>query len=291
MDASTVAALPHRFVSTPSGKIALRTAGWGPPLVFVHGWPFHGLSYRHLAARLATRFTCHLIDMPGAGATEWSSATDFSFMGHARAVRGVADALGLGLYGLIAFDTGATIARLLAAEDNRVCGLLLSNTEMPHHRPPWIPLFRALAALPGRAAVFAAALRSRRFLQSQAGFGGCFVDLTRIDGEFHDLFVAPLIASEHAREGQLRYIRGADWNLVDGLDAVHRRIEVPVKLLWGVDDPTFSWSFARSMEWSFPWFSGLEAIEGGKLLVHEEQADVFAVKTAAFFELTSLFDE
>ncbi|MEO8161803.1 MAG: pimeloyl-ACP methyl ester esterase BioH, partial [Arenimonas sp.] len=41
--------------------------GSGPDLVLVHGWAMHGGVFATLAGRLQSRFTLHLVDLPGHG--------------------------------------------------------------------------------------------------------------------------------------------------------------------------------------------------------------------------------
>ena len=36
-----------------------------------------------------------------------------------------------------------------------------------------------------------------------------------------------------------RYLRGLTWQPVDALEPEHARITIPVRLIWGADDPTF----------------------------------------------------
>ncbi|MFT3897438.1 MAG: pimeloyl-ACP methyl ester esterase BioH [Thermomonas sp.] len=45
----------------------VETRGEGPPLVLLHGWAMHGGVFAPLAERLASRFTLHLVDLPGHG--------------------------------------------------------------------------------------------------------------------------------------------------------------------------------------------------------------------------------
>ncbi len=47
-------------------------------------------------------------------------------------------------------------------------------------------------------------------------------------------------------KGIIRYLRGIDWQLVDGLATEHARIASEVLFIWGVDDPTFPIDRARS---------------------------------------------
>jgi pimeloyl-ACP methyl ester carboxylesterase len=114
-------------------------------------------------------------------------------------------------------------------------------------------------------------LRVPALRRSRMGFGGCFVDLGRIDGEFHEIFVAPLLASERRLEGARRYLAGIDWQLVDGLARRHREIAAPVLFVWGEDDPTFPIERARSMVSQLADCRGLVPVPRARLLVHEEQ--------------------
>src|SRR5205823_3970659 len=141
---------------------------------------------------------------------------------------------------IVAHDTGATIARELAIIlGSRVRKLVAIGTEIPRHRPPWIQLFQTTTRLPGAAMSFQWMLRSRTFRRSSMGFGGCFTDLDRIEGEFAEAFVEPLIRDSKQIRGQIRYLQGIDWRLVDSLATRHKEIEAATLLVWGEDDPVF----------------------------------------------------
>ncbi|MCI0356294.1 MAG: alpha/beta hydrolase, partial [Acidobacteria bacterium] len=254
--------------------LALRRFGSGPALLLVHGFPLHGFTWRKLLPELSRHFTCHVVDLAGKGDSAWTQATDFSFPGHARRLKLLMDHLGLGSYSLLGQDTGATIARCLALMDTaRVQKLVLINTEIPHHRPPWIPLYQFLTGLPGAQISFRLLLGSRWYRRSGMGFGGCFTNLDLLDGEFHQHTIQPLLESPRRLEGVLCYLRGLTWPVVDALAENHRKITAPVLLVWGEDDPTFPIGLAREMTTQFPDCRGLVAIAHTKLLPHEERPD------------------
>ena len=149
---STPPRRPERF-AIDDGTIAVRSFGSGPAVVFVHGFPVHGATWRWLLPDLAARFRCLVVDLPGLGDGGWTRATDFTFTGQARRLARLAERLGLERFGIVAHDTGGTVARhaaLLTPE--RVDRIALINTEIPGHRPPWIPLYQRTALLPGAAA-------------------------------------------------------------------------------------------------------------------------------------------
>ena len=263
---------PPSFADVGSARIAYRTVGRGEPLLLIHGWPLSSFSFRRVVPRLAERFQCVLPDTPGLGETVWHANTDFRFAAQAESLRRFVDALGLSSYRILAFDTGATIARQLALIDTaRVRRLVLLNTEIPGHRPPFIRFFQRTMRLPGSRFAMRALLRSRMLRRSPMGFGGCFVDLGLLDGEFQRGSIEPLLASATRLEGSRRYLFGIDWQLVDGLAQRHKEIAAPVLLVWGEDDPTFPIERARGMVPQFADCRGLVPIPRARLLVHEEQ--------------------
>jgi pimeloyl-ACP methyl ester carboxylesterase len=121
-----------------------------------------------------------------------------------------------------------------------------------------------------------ALLGSRALRRSRMGFGGCFVDLDLLDGDFHEGSVAPLLGSPRRLEGARRYLAGIDWTLVDGLATRHREIAAPVLFVWGEDDPTFPIGRARVMPAQLADCRGLVPVARARLLVHEERPDAVA---------------
>jgi haloalkane dehalogenase len=275
---------PAELTDVGAARIAWRSAGRGEPLLLLHGWPFSSWSFRRLLPLLAERFTCFLPDTPGLGETVWSEATSFRFADQAETLRRFAAALGLSRYAVLAFDTGATIARQLALiAPERMRRLVLLNTEIPGHRPPFIPLFQRSVALPGSAASMRLLLSSRRLRRTALGFGGCFHEQARIDdADFLAGTVAPLLASKQRLEGARRYLTGIDWQLVDGLAQRHAEIAAPVLFVWGEDDPTFPIDRARAMTAQLRDCRGLVAVPRARLLVHEERPEAVAAAALPF---------
>lgn len=114
-------------------------------------------------------------------------------------------------------------------------------------------------------------MRKRWFRRSSAAYGGAFADLSLIDGEFFDLFVAPLLASDRKISGAIRYLMGIDWVLVDSLKSGHARITAPVLLIWGEADTVFPVEEARPMAQQLANCKGFITVPGAKLFVQEEK--------------------
>lgn len=271
-------------VDTGDATLPLRRFGSGPALLLVHGFPLHGYTWRRVLPALAQRYTCYVPDLAGMGGSQWNEATDFTWQGHARRLQRLMERAGATHYGLVGQDTGASFARCLALIDaERVDKLVIINSEIPGHRPPWIPLYQWLMRhLPGAPLAFRLLLRSSTFVRSGMGFGGCFKDRTLIEGEFREHFIEPYIRSARSTDGMARYLRGLYWDTVDAFRQDHAQMRMPVLLVWGDEDPTFPLPLAQQMAGQFPDCRGVVRIAGAKLLVHEERPQQVAEAVLAF---------
>lgn len=275
-------ARPHRLLDVGHSQLASWTFGSGPDVLFVHGWPLSAATFRHVVDELAGSFTCHLVDLPGAGRTETSDLAVVDLPHHAATVRAAADALGLSRFAMIAHDSGGFVARLVAAGDPRVTKLVLGNTEIPGHMPPALLAYVLLARSGLGDALLPMLLGSRRLRHSALGFAGCFSDPAYADGDFHDLFVQPLLTSAAARAGALALLRNVHGDALDGLRGVHGHIRIPVQLVWGEADPWFPVAKARRMLDQMGGPAAMATIPGGKLFVHEDHAEEFAAHARTF---------
>lgn len=280
-NARAYAAVEGEPVDVDGTVVPVRTFGSGPPVLLVHGFPLSGFTWRHVLPALAESMTCYIVDLPGLGDSRWTDATDFSFPGQGATLHRVVDALGLDRYAVLAQDTGGTFARFLALNDPRVARLALINTEIPGHRPPWIPFHQTLMKVLGATAALGRLLTIRTFVRSGMGFGGCFADPALLDGEFAEEFIAPIINSPRRREGIRRYLLGAQWGPVDELRHLHRQLTMPVRLVWGTEDPTFPLGRAREMLDQIP-NADLVEVPGARLLPHEERPDAVVAAVADF---------
>lgn len=248
-----------------------RRDGSGPAVVFVHGFPLSGHTWDKVVSQLRDRFTCYTPDLIGLGRSRSATADDYSSQGQARALQGMLSQLGVGSYALVGNDTGGWVARELALIDRpRVSSLVLTNTEIPLHRPPWIPMYQALAHVPGFGSVLQQLLRVPALRRSPLIFGGCFHDLTQLGGEFHSRFVEPLIDTDARRQGALQFLRHMKFSRIDEFQQLHQQLTLPTLFVWGADDPTFPEPQAREMARQFPNVAGFHQVKNAKLFVYEE---------------------
>ncbi|HMJ15448.1 MAG TPA: alpha/beta hydrolase [Polyangiaceae bacterium] len=275
---------PQRFVDVGHSQLAYWRFGSGPDVLFVHGWPLNSSTFRGVIPRLSDRFTCHLFDLPGAGKTTCNDASKIDLEEHVETLGRAASLLGLERFAVIAHDSGGYVARVLAARDPRVTGLVLGNTEVPGHTPPIIQLYWALAHVPGAAALMRASLSSQVIRKSALGFGSCFERSSAIDGEFHELLVVPVLASPAAMQRQFTLLKNLNFTALARLSEVHAQIRVPVRLVWGSADTFFPLAKARAMLPEFGGGAELSEIAGGKLFVHDERPEAFSEHARSFLE-------
>jgi len=264
-----------------NNTIAYRKFGKGPVLLMIHGWPLSGATYRFLIPTLQQHFTCIVPDSPGLGETKWQNVDDLKFQAQANTFKKFMSQLNIPKYHLLAHDTGATIARILASENVKsVQSLVVLNTEIMNHRPSPLPLYQILFRLPGAGWVFKQLLKSKAYVKSSLGFAGCFYDNNLVNDEFYHLYIQPLIDNKAKRLGALSYLTAIDWSLVDQLDTIHHKIKAPLTLIWGTEDPFFPLKNARTLVGLSPQCDGLVEIEKTALMAYEEQPE--KVLNAAF---------
>lgn len=267
---------PGRFldVGAGAGEVAHRQVGSGPDVLFVHGWPVSGATFRALLPHLVDHVTCHVIDLPGAGASRFTPDTNLTVDQHIASVRRVLDLLELDDVAVVGHDSGGLITRHAVVGDPRVRAVGLINTEQPRMSARF-KQFLAARHLPGFGAALGWIAGKPRLRRNRFVLGDAFADASLLDGEFDEFFLAPLHTSPAHLDAAVRLLRSFDLQRVHDLATLHRQIDVPVQLVWGDQDPFFPVERAREMVATFP-DAALHVVEGAGLFSHEERPDEVA---------------
>lgn len=246
--------------------------GTGPAIIFIHGWPFTNESFRKIIPAMSEHFTCYALNSLGmAHDGVGSKNPQMNFSDHARRLISFADAQGLKTFSLLGHDTGATIARIVAANaPKRVNRLVLLNTEIPGHRPPFIPFYQKSIALPGSRTIMRALLSTKFYRNSAMGYGNTVADKSLIDSELKPIFIDYFMNHPQRFEGMRRYLMGLDFSIIDTLNNIHAKISAPTQFIWGKDDQTFPYELGRKMAASMPACKEFIAVENACFLPQEE---------------------
>ena len=263
----------YEYVCVDS-TLAYRVFGSGPALLFIHGFPVHGYTWRKLLPELMENHTCYVVDLPGLGLSQWSDKTNFHFEAQAARLIDFMKSKNIERCSIIAHDTGATTARLIAlSEELKVVNLVLFNTEIPGERPPWIELYQKASLLPLAHFFFKMAVTNKYFIRSAMGFKAFYADKSLLENSENISPYIDLMTSNNERtKGALSYLRGCDLNYMDTLQERHKLIQSNVLLIWGVQDVTFPAEHGKKMSKQFrdaKFFS----IENASLMPHEEQPE------------------
>ena len=261
---------PHRYLDVGGAEVAYRSIGTGPDVLFVHGWPVSGATFRRLLPHIADHVTCHLIDLPGTGASRFDSSSPLSIDLHVTAVRRVVDRLGLDDVAIVGHDSGGMIARHAMAGDERVRAMGLVDTE-PASGTGWrFRSFIAARRLPGFGAGLGWLAGKPRLRRNGFVLGDAFHDRAHLDGEFDEFFLRPLATSRRHLEAGVRILESFDMAYVEALADLHRRILVPVHLVWGEHDKFFPVGQAEKDVATFP-DARLTVVRDAGLFAHEER--------------------
>ena len=261
---------PDQFLDVGAGEVAYRRIGSGPDVLFVHGWPVSGATFRTLLPHLVDHVTCHVIDLPGAGSSRFTPNTNLTVAGHINGVRRVLDLLELNHVAIVGHDSGGLIARHALAGDPRLRAMGLINTEQSRGLSWRFKSFVAARHLPGVGAGLSFVAGQRRLRRNRFALGAAFADASLLDGEFDEFFLRPIHEIPERRDAAIKVLRSFDPQHVRDLVEVHKQIGVPVQLVWGDKDPFFPLQWAIEMVPTFP-NAQLTVIKGAGLFAHEER--------------------
>lgn len=261
---------PDRWVDVGNGEVALRQVGVGPDVLLVHGWPVSGATWRRLLPYLAPHVRCHVVDLVGAGDSTFDRSVRLDLDGHALALRRVVDALGTRDVAVVGHNSGGLIARHALADDNRVRGWALIDTEQPQGASWRFAAFVQMRRVPRFETLLAFALQRPAIRRSRAVLGDAFADRRLIDGEFAEFFLDPLVGDADRMWAAGELLRNFDLDALTALGSLHAKMTAPVQLVWGSDDPFFPLAWTREMAAGFGGETHVHVVDGGRLFVHEE---------------------
>jgi haloalkane dehalogenase len=280
--------LEVEYYQIDDATLSVRKTGNGPALVFIHGYMVNAYTWRYLIPKLSKTHTCYLVESAGFVDTKWTKETDFSFSAHSRRYIMLFEKLGLSEYSLIAHDTGGSIAIMIAvSEKKKVQNLILFDTEIPNHRPPFIRMFSTLSYLPFANGIFRKSLNSNKMVKSKFMFKEFYdnKDLLDVPENLYLPYLKPLIESKGKMKGAIKYLRGIEWKTIDTFETRHKEITANTLFLWGENDTiTFPINLASEMVSQFNANCSFVKVPDSKVMPHEENSDFVLMNLMNFLE-------
>ena len=267
--------------------------GAGTPLVLLHGWPEFWYVYRKNVPALAERFDVIAPDLRGFGDTEKPGLPDppsALLDAMVEDLRGLAEGLGLGPFGLVSHDVGSFVAQAFARKySERLRGLFFFNCVYPGIGKRWLEpesvkeiWYQSFNQQPWAASLVGRDRGTYRtyikhFLDHWAHKPGLFdEDLEAWVNNF-------------TKPGNLQ--GGFNWYV--GIDEARTevwrqgapklpKIGVPTRFLWGVEDPLIRIRWADRLGEYFSDYS-FEAAPGAGHFVHYERPKAANREIIRFF--------
>jgi len=283
-DLPHVDGVQHRFIQARGLRFHVATAGSGPPLLLVHGWPQHWYMWRHQLPALARHFAVYCVDLRGLG---WSDAPPSGYEKENMAddLLAVLDALELPRVAMAGHDWGGWIGFLACIKaPHRFSRYVALNIPHPFIRfsPDPSTIFslwyQALIASP-----FAGPMALRRkpgFTELSFRTSMHHQPLSDADVE---IYASRLRQPARARASQQIYrtfITGELWSVLNGRYRT-QRLTVPTLVLFGKDDVAISTRLLDGLD-EFADDARIEFVDHAGHFIAEEQPELVAQRLMEF---------
>ena len=255
-------------VEVTQGRIRVREAGEGPPVVLLHGALVDGRLWDGVVERLSSSARCVVPDLPlGSHRVAMRPDADLTPPGLARLVAELLERLDLDDVTLVGNDTGGAIAQIVAANHpERLGRLVLTPCDAFDNFLPkaFRPLQLIGAHVPGALKVAGEALRLRALRDSPLGYG--LLVERPIDPALSDSWLAPGRADAGVRRDARKLLAGIDKRHT--LAAVERlkSFDKPALIAWAPEDRVFPFEHAERLAAILP-NARLERIEHARTFV------------------------
>ncbi len=270
----------RRYADTNFGRIAYIDEGKGPAALFLHGFPLSGFQWRGAIARLKSVRRCIAPDVMGLGFTEPAADQSLVPMEQMAMLLTLLDKLQVGTVDLIANDSSSAIAQLLAGHHpDRVRSLLLTNGDTEPDCPPKgvEPVIALARENKFPETMLVPILANKALARRPEDLGGaCYSKPGNPTDEALDLYVVPLASTAERRALTNRFARSLSENALAGIEARLRKVQAPLRVVWGAADTIFKAESPEYLNSVFPNAKGARRIPGAKLFFPEEYPDVIA---------------
>jgi pimeloyl-ACP methyl ester carboxylesterase len=280
-----------RYVAVGPWNVAYIEEGSGPPVILLHGCPFHAFQWRDVIPVLARNHRVVAPDLLGLGDTQVRLTDDYRLPQDVIMVKGFMDALGIPEADFVTADHGAATLQLLMNESpERIRRAVITNAEaydlwpsQPEIKylklivhPVTSPIFRFLLHQSAwvRHEVFSIAVHRKEVFTDEVVLAYTRAH-TSSDGRWQRLrrFFRWQLDPEHNR---------VTLDAVDGL----RKFERPTLILWGKVDTNFGPAIAERLASDIPGVVGVEYLEESAHMPFQEEPEAYNAALLRFLGAT-----
>lgn len=278
----------RRTAATSFGDIAYLERGEGKAALFLHGFPLSSFQWRGVLAPLSAHRRCIAPDFMGLGHTRVAKGQNLSPGGQAAMLVALLDRLSIPVVDLVANDSGAAVAQLLAAHHpERVRSLLLTNGDSEQDCPPAAlrPVIELAKTGTYADTWLAPWLADKALARSAKGIGGmCYANPAHPTDEAIEAYFAPILASRDRKDLVHAFTRALEANALAGVEPALRRFKGPVRIVWGTADTLFSPATPDYLDRTFGRSLGVRRLAGSRLFWPEERPDVIIEEARRLWE-------
>ena len=283
--------MQHSTVQAAGAAFHVVTAGSGPPLLLLHGWPEFWLTWEPVMQRLADRFTLIAPDLRGFGASDKPPETQpWGADAHAADVIALLEAMGVGRVGVVGHDVGGAVMLPLARRAlERLSGLFFFDFGYPgigrrmgtpdRLNEIWYQSFHQMPFAPALVGASRDTCRAYigHFLRHWSHRKDAFDAVLE---QWVDNFMAPGNLA-----GGFSYYRAAHAGRLQTMTETAPKlppITVPTCVRWAEHDAIFPWPWTDRLGETFADLD-LAMFEGVGHFPHREDPDRAAAEIAGFF--------
>lgn len=283
-----MAELKHAFIQTNGIRLHYVTAGKGPLVVLLHGFPEFWYEWRHQIPLLAKHFTVVAPDLRGYNESDKpSKVADYRLSVVEEDIVGLIHELGHEKALIVGHDWGGAVAWRLALDHPEVVKkLVILNSPHPQMfakamakfkqvRKVWYMLFFQLPFLPELLIKINLKAALRFIMQKKARNKSAITDADI------DQYVAAL-RKPHAIASALNYYRAAFRNRKKETSLKGKKIDAPTLLLWGLNDPVLGKDLTEGMDPLFNTTCEVHYLKNCSHWVNEEQPEEVSKELLAF---------
>jgi pimeloyl-ACP methyl ester carboxylesterase len=275
-----------RTLTLDGDRIVYRVAGQGPVLLLVHGLAGSAMTWRHVMAPLARRFTVIAPDLLGQGQSDKPRA-EYSLGAHVDTLRDLLDALGHERATFVGQSLGGGVTMQFAYEFPERCERLVLVDSGGLGREV-NPILRLLA-FPSSELLFPLVCTPR--LRDAAGRVGAWLGRAGVRSTPARQEMWRSYASLADTESRRAFFRGLRdvidprGQAVSALARLHHAAKVPTLIVWGAQDPFIPVRHARTAHAAIPG-SRLVIFEGVGHYPHCEAPERFVETIVEFMAST-----